>query len=751
MSATPDGRHTPAYAPADLTNCEDEPIHIPGAIQPHGMLLAVDPPTMLVAVASANCEELVGVAAEEAVGGTLASLVGEAVEDAVRRRLDEATFREPLIISLPETLPGSLAGREVDVTLHRSATRLVIEIETVGRPRSVLLTYQSARSAMARLSAEKSTVGLAAQLAREVAALTDFDRVMVYRFDRQWNGEVIAEERRADLNPFLGLHYPATDIPAQARRLYTVNWTRLIADVHYTPVPLHPILDPVPQAPLDLSHSTLRSVSPIHLEYLQNMGVTSSMSLSLVQDGELWGLVACHHYSGPHRPSQDARAAAEFLSQVASQQIAERERADASRRALETSELLARMLGRLAGTSEPVLDALLDDPEVADLMQANGMALWADGRLQTRGVVPSNAALPLIAGALLGPEDSSIGSTEHVAGLDPRLQQYADLPAGALAIGTLPDRWLVWLRPEFEQTVDWGGDPRNKELASSEGAAVRLSPRKSFDKWREVVRGHSRPWSDEDNQAADHLRAQLNGLLLKRSREQIQVAESLQRSVLAERAPRLEGLDVAVRYTSAASYQLGGDWWDCVRIDDRRTAFVIGDVAGHGVEAVAAMMQVRAALRAYLLTGDAIGSSLDKLDRFVADLVDDQIASALVVVVDREARRLEAASAGHPAPLLLSTDPTLTLRPTARPVLGLGSGLATALAIDVPPGATLLMFTDGLVERRGSDLFDNLRLLEQSAGTGPDEDGLEAWVDRVLAAVPGSGGDDTTVLAVTVR
>src|SRR6476469_59 len=416
MVDSPDARHTPAYGAVDLQNCEDEPIHIPGAIQPHGVLLAVDPGTLEVAIASANCEAMTGVSLAEAVGSLLSALIGDDAAAEVHRRAADQTFREPLIVRLPASVTGTLGGEEVDISLHTTGHRLVVEIETLGRPRSVMLSYQSARGAMGRLADETTTLGLAARLAHEVAALTEFDRVMVYRFDRDWNGEVIAEERREDLNPFLGLHYPAADIPAQARRLYTVNWTRLIADVDYAPVPLQPVLVPGPSAPLDLSLSTLRSVSPIHLEYLHNMGVTASMSISLVIDGELWGLIACHHYSGPHRPSQDARAAAEFLGQVASQQIAERERADASARALATSELLARMLGRLAGTSEPVLDALLDDPDLAHLMQANGMALWADGRLQTRGKVPPAAALPLIVHALLGPEDGSIGSTEHVAG-----------------------------------------------------------------------------------------------------------------------------------------------------------------------------------------------------------------------------------------------------------------------------------------------------------------------------------------------
>jgi light-regulated signal transduction histidine kinase (bacteriophytochrome) len=750
MTAAPHTGHTPAYAPADLTNCEDEPIHIPGAIQPHGALLAVDPATFEVVVASANTADLLGSDTGTTLGRSLGEVIGAGLTTDIRRRWSEQAFNEPMIVRLPDTTGGALAGAEVDITLHRSGERLVVEVESLGRPRSVLLSYQSARAAMARISARTTVLDLAEQLAREVGELTGFDRVMVYRFDQDWNGEVIAEERRPDLNAFLGLHYPAADIPAQARRLYTVNWTRLIADVDYAPVPLEPVLDPATGAPLDLSFSTLRSVSPIHLEYLQNMGVTASMSISLVIDGELWGLIACHHYSGPHRPSQDARAAAEFLGQVASQQIAERTRSDDRERALHRASTLGRIIGRAAATNA-VLDAIMTDPEMLTLMDATGVALSYDGALRTLGEVPDRRVVDLVAMRLLDTEDGSTGASDRICDLDPTLSDCANLPPGGMVVGTLPDRYIVWFRPEIEQTVDWGGDPHNKEIAAAEDGSVRLSPRKSFEKWRETVRGRSRAWDEDDLAAARDLRDRINGLLLKGSRDQIEVAESLQRSVLANVAPTLDGLDVAVRYTSAASYQLGGDWWDCLVLDRQRVAFVIGDVAGHGVSAVAAMTQVRAALRAYLFASNDLGHSLDQLDRFMSALLGDQIASAQIAVIDRATRVIEVASAGHPAPLLLPPDPAIPLTPVARPVLGLGSGEAVVTAVEVPAGTTLLMFTDGLVERRGVDLFESLDNLAVVAGSGPEAGHLESWLDQLLTGLPEPGDDDRTVVAITVQ
>lgn len=734
-------QHTPAYPEADLATCDREPIHVPGAIQPHGVLVAIDDDARVVMV-SRNVGRELGVEPDDALGLPLPDVLGEVLA----RRIAELELQaiEPLVALFHDLPPhAGYAGRTCDVRVHRSGERTVIEVEPVAIEALSPMRYSSARGAMARLGATTTVEELVEQLAREVREVLGFDRVMVYRFDEEWNGEVVAEERRPDLESFLGLHYPASDIPAQARRLYTENWIRLIADIGYEPVPLHPTFDPVDDRPLDLSHSTLRSVSPLHLEYLSNMGVTASLSISLVYDDKLWGLVACHHYSGPHRPSQDARGAAEFLGQVASQLVADRERADARERRLGAQSVLARMTARIAARSDSPLVSLMDDPELLTFVGASGAALSYDGELIVRGEVPDSSLLQRIASALEDPEEYAT-FTDRGGDLIPELRD-VHCAAGVLRVGSASDRWLLWFRPEQELVVNWGGDPHGKERAEADG--VRLSPRKSFEKWREVVRGRSLPWAPWKVEAADALGKYLISLLLTRSREQIAMAESLQRSVVLDRPPLLPGLEVAARYQPASSYQLGGDWWDAFELDDGQIALAVGDVAGHGVMAASAMTQVRTALRAYLFEGHGPAVCVDQLDRLMGGLMEHQVATAAVAVLDPRTWRLQVASAGHPLPLLVRDGSAEEVEVPIRPLLGVGTGRAESLELHLPADATLLLYTDGLIERRGTDLHHRTERLARLAAQTHGAQALAEWLDVLLAA-HADVSDDTTLLAI---
>lgn len=750
--------HVHAYGEVDLTTCESEPIHVPGAVQPHGFLLGLERPSHRVVVASQNAAALLGRAPGSVLGADLADLLGDDVARRVGTALEDDTRDEALHARLV------LDGHEVDVdvVVHLSGERLVVEVEPatgVEGPVSPV-SYRATRGAVARLAGTTDVDALCRRLAREVRGVLGFDRVMVYRFDAQWNGEVVAEDHREGLEPFFGLRYPASDIPAQARRLYTLNWTRLIADVDYRPVRLEPLVDPATGAPLDLSHSVLRSVSPIHLEYLRNMGVTASMSVSLIVDGRLWGLVACHHYSGPHRPGYDARSAAEFLGQTTSQLVGERARSRERDEALAAQELMSDVLAGVSAQGRDPLTALVEDGRVADLLGAGGVAVWDGHRLLTCGQVPSWAQVQRVA-RLLGRVDGAVTFTDQLSTLDPRLADATATAAGALRIGLDRDGWLLWFRPEQPELVSWGGDPHTAEVRelSADGAQVRISPRKSFEKWQEVVRGRSLPWRPWHAATAERLRGQLTAIMLGRSRGQIAIAESLQRAVVLDEAPEVPGLDVHARYRPAAGGQLGGDWWDLLPLPGDRVAVVVGDVSGHGVHAAAAMAQLRTALRAYLLEGHSPAAALDRLDALVTTLNGNHTATAVVGIVSAAGAgssdapaSVDLASAGHPAPLLVTAEGAVALEVPTRPMLGLGFGATSGTADEVgttpvPADAALLFFSDGLVERRGTSLSETTRQLGEEAARAVGEGlGVADVADRLLTAVPGRGDDDTTLV-----
>ena len=738
--------HTPAYPPPDLVNCDQEPIHIPGAIQPHGLLVALDDDQRIV-TASRNIDHLVGREATDVLGESFRDVVGPSATAALDVALADGDLLAPIRVRLDPS-EGTLSSAEVDLVVHLSAGRTIVELEPVEVPQlSATVSYRSARAAVTRLTETETTAELCQRLATEIRHVTGFDRVMVYRFDDQWNGEVVAEDRRDDLNPFLGLHYPATDIPAQARRLYTVNWTRLIADILYEPVPLVPVLDPATDAPLDLSHSVLRSVSPIHVEYLSNMGVSASMSVSMVKDGKLWGLVACHHYSGPLRVPFDARSAAEFLGQTASQLIDDRERADHHADERRSNAVLARITTALAGDPRPVYDALYSDERLLSLVQAQGTALCADGRLLTLGDVPPEPVLHAIAHHL-GAHDGRASATTQLSNLTPELAEWAHVAAGALHIGNGPGRWMMWFRPEIEKTVDWGGDPTNKLLAATEDPSVRLSPRKSFAKWRQVVRGQSLPWESWQLEVVENLRQHLSAELLRRTHEHTTIAESLQRTLVLDEAPVFDGLDVLARYRPAKGSQLGGDWWDAFALPDGTVVMAVGDVAGHGVSAATAMAQIRTGLRAYMIDGHSPAECIDRLDVLTRTLLPGQTATVVVLTIDPVSGAVRLASAGHPPALVLRGSSCDVLPTAGRPILGVGFGAARTDEIELGPDDTLILYTDGLVERRGIEIDTSIEQLRRAAEQAAGSDSLQGWVDALLTAVPGTLDDDLTIVAL---
>jgi light-regulated signal transduction histidine kinase (bacteriophytochrome) len=491
---------------ADLTDCDREPIHIPGAIQPHGVLLALEEPELRITQVSANVADHLGRPIDAVLGCPLRAVLDPAAAESVRRALPH-----PRLSGL-NPLPISAAGRSFDAIVHRHEGVAMVELEPV--PAGDAGMHQPLRLALMGVQSAASLPQLCEVVVREVRELTGFDRVMLYRFDEDGHGSVEAEAREPALEPYLGLHYPASDIPQQARLLYLRNWVRNIPDARYAPVPLVPALRPSTGRPLDLSFSVLRSVSPVHLEYLANMGVRASMSISLVVRDRLWGLISCIPHRGTRFVRYEHRAACEVLGRLTSLQIAAlQERDRAALRSARAGQ--QRALVEVMRHGEGVLEALVARPaELLSLVGAAGAAVVGGTGCFTCGSTPDEALIAQLCDHAEQHAGSEPWSTSCASDWFPAAEPAKDTASGVLTFA-LPGavrRRLLWFRPERVRTVSWGGDPR-KPVADD---GTRLHPRRSFALWQEEVRRTSLPWTEGDLEAAIELRRSAIELDLER-------------------------------------------------------------------------------------------------------------------------------------------------------------------------------------------------------------------------------------------
>ncbi len=741
----------PVGATVDLSNCEREPIHIPGSVQPHGVLLTTTGPEGTVLQVSGNCAQVFGVGPEEVLGARLAELFHPSSTRVLARAMADPAG-ERTISPWRVMVPGE-TGRPIvyDLLTHHWQGVWVVELEQATESPLTENTLTGVRTAVTRLSQAPTVIELLDRAAQVFRQLTGFDRVMVYRFDPEWNGQVVAEARSQDLEPFLGLHYPASDIPPQARALYTVNWLRFIRDVDAVNAPLVPAYDPVNDQPLDLSGSALRSVSPIHCQYLRNMGVTASMSVSLIIGGQLAGMVACHHYSGPFVPPASIRATSEFLAHTLSLLLAGREQDERSARSRIIQEALVAF-AQAAGGRESDLDGLLDSaaPGLMRMLGATGMAWSLEGTTATLGDAPAPEDVDRVRRWAEAQAPDVMLHTDRLPIEEPALADLAAQASGVMVLRLADGQDVMFFRPEVVHTVNWGGNPHLKELQVDGDGVPRLSPRGSFALWRETVRGRSEPWSEPEEEAGQQLGAQLMSVLYSRHRTVALVAETLQQSLLPDRLPQSDGWGLAGR-SRPASAGVGGDWYDAIPLADGRRILVVGDVAGHGLLAASAMAQLRSSLRAYAVEDADPVALLRRVDRATAALAPDVIATVVVAVLDPATGEVEIASAGHPSPVVRVAGETRLLHVQALPPLGV-VGLAdheevAATRLSLERGDALLLVSDGMFERRDEEVDVSLGdLVALTARTLAEVPETEAALAELLDRSPGTSIDDDVTL-----
>jgi two-component system, chemotaxis family, sensor kinase Cph1 len=483
-----------------LTNCEREQIHLIGAVQPHGVLLALREADGIVVQASANTHALLGLAGAEIVGAPLVALGGDLAQR-IERLAATAMLVEPAAVQCVLVPQG--VRRRFEGAVHRAAPGLlVIELEALDplpglqgltdlAPEVIAGTLSAA---VQRFSAAPSVGTLADGVVQAMRDLTGYDRVMVYKFDPDGHGKVIAEARHPRLAPLLGHHYPASDIPQRARALYLRNRVRMLVDVDAQPQAIEPPL--LRGEPLDMSMCTLRSMSPIHLQYLRNMGVTASFSASLVREGQLWGLVAAHHYT-PRYLRRTVRAAAELLAEVASTRIAAIENYAHAQVALMVRRLEQRLV-EATSTEGDWRYAIFRNPRtLLQPLEATGAALFHDGELLTSGETPSTPELRALLDWVQAQAGDEPFACSSVGKAEPALGGLTPTASGVLAVRLSTSRpdYLMWFRKEQLLTVTWAGNPVKPMVDDN---PLELSPRRSFDAWSEVVRGTAVPWSSTE-------------------------------------------------------------------------------------------------------------------------------------------------------------------------------------------------------------------------------------------------------------
>ncbi|WP_129644867.1 HWE histidine kinase domain-containing protein [Peristeroidobacter agariperforans] len=500
-------------ASIDLTNCDREPIHLLGAIQPFGFLIAVSTPDWLVQRASANVSDWLKVTAAEMLGRSLLDFIDVDAIHTLRNQLQIVNMTGTTARLFAMRIDDS--RRRFDLAVHTMPGLVVIECEPSAAGSSVNASAL-VRGMINRVQSAPDPRSLSCIAARELRALTGFDRVMVYRFAPDGSGEVIAESAEAGIESFLGLHYPASDIPRQARVLYERNWLRIIPDIEAAPSPIQPALDAAGQ-PLDLSHSVLRSVSPIHIEYLRNMGVRASMSVSILREGRLWGLFACHHYSALH-VGFERRTAAELFGQMFSLLLENREREAESGYENHARELHDRLVQDMVSEQNRARSIATHLDNIASQLTCDGVGLSLDGTVTLHGMTPDRRQFAgLIEHVRTSVTPSGNYATNEIRAAYPLASKFQERAAGMLVmpLSRLPRDYLIFFRREVARTVNWAGDPNKPVTPDPQGD--RLTPRKSFQLWRETVSGQSVPWSAADLRIASSLRISLLEVILRLS------------------------------------------------------------------------------------------------------------------------------------------------------------------------------------------------------------------------------------------
>ncbi|MDT0689863.1 ATP-binding protein [Salegentibacter sp. F188] len=497
----------------NITNCDREPIHIIPQSQAHGVILVCNKLDFTITQCSGNIEETLNFKLQDVLSKPLSFILrSEKIETLHKNVL----AKKPL---LPEEL--HLNGSRYFMIPHMSGAHLVLDIEPFGNSIDPVVFQDQLVKINNEIDETQTIEEMCQQAVSLVNYLYEYDRVMMYRFDEDWNGEVVAEVREQELESWLGLHYPATDIPKPAREIFLKQGVRIIADVKHKASEIHPAISPITNQPLDISKSELRGVSPIHIEYLRNMEVGASLTAAIVLNGKLWGLLACHHYS-PKFINYHQRQSCKFLTQVFSNKLALKTSNIFLNEIAKSEEVRKELLSFMNSGSDIIEAITANNSRFTDIINCGGGAVYSNGKLRLVGSTPAEEEIILLILNFLGEKKERFFQTKHLSKHYTPAEEFKETASGLLSvrIGEVKEEFIMWFRPQSSSTVNWGGNPQKNGIVKD--GIEYLSPRKSFERWAQEVSGVAVNWEKYDFEAAIALQDTITHVLVKRQKVKIE-------------------------------------------------------------------------------------------------------------------------------------------------------------------------------------------------------------------------------------
>ncbi len=519
----------PPSAAVDETECDREPIHVPGSIQPHGMLFVLEEPSLTVTQVSETVSDYLGMQAGDILHQSLEQVFDRELSELLAADLERLPpqGRPILLRTVSLTTPGG--EQRFHAIAHRSEAGVLLEFERAGDQNILTDLHAHVDEFSLNVESKDSIAEMSRLACEEVQKLTGFDRVLIYQFDDDWNGVVVGEAVNDQFPSLLDHRFPASDIPAQARELYRINRIRIIPDVDYRSSAIVPLIKSGSARPLDLTFSVLRSVSPVHVEYMRNMKTASSMSVSILRDGRLWGLISCHHRTPRYVPFP-TRVTCDLFARAFSLRLSAIEHSSTYQRRLEVQGAFSRLLAQMADRGEFATALTERDADLLTLTGAGGAALITGDQCVVIGETPTEEECRKLADWLMTHPNRDLYATDSLAAEFPEAEQFSSRTMGLIAIATsrIHASFVMWFRPELLRTIRWGGDPRKR--VDVVGSQTRLHPRRSFETWAETVRGRSRPWLPLEIDAVRDLRNAIVDVVLRKAEELAELTSELKRS-----------------------------------------------------------------------------------------------------------------------------------------------------------------------------------------------------------------------------